>query len=329
MNPVPASGPEEAFRFDRSSLGRPRLPGISAIMRIKNGAEFLRLSIESHLPYVDEVVACYNDCNDETPKILADLAAEHPGKIRPIEYRPKVHPILSREHAETPSDSVHAIAHYYNFALAQARYSYATKLDDDHLAIDAHLQPAIALVRNAIASGRRELFTFSGLNLARDASGRLGVFTPQPFVGTGDHLYFPVCEQVYFVQAPRTEVFQFDPPRLPKRYVGLLYFHLKHAKLDGGFHNLGPQELPQWRLAHAQCFGWTPFEDFRREENLRALRRTVNPIEYWLRTNALTETCIHALSGRRTPMKIARLARLDADFAAIDFERDVLRRMPA
>jgi Beta-1,4-N-acetylgalactosaminyltransferase (CgtA) len=318
----------DRFRFDRASLGEPRLAGISAIMRIKNGADFLRLSIESHLPYVDEVVACYNDCSDATPRILADLAAEYPGKVRPVEYLPKVHPILSREHAEAPTDSLHAIANYYNFALAQARYSYATKLDDDHLAIDVHLRPAIALVREAIAAGRRELFTFSGLNLARDAHNRLGVYTPQPFVGTGDHLYFPVCEQVYFVQEPRTEVFRFEPPRLPKRYVGLLYFHLKHAKPGAGFHNLGAGELAQWQRDYQQQFGWASFADFSSSAHLAKLRSSVNPVEYWLRTNPVSESLIHAVSGRHPPMKIARLARLGTDFAAIDFERDAVQRMP-
>lgn len=296
-------------------------------MRIKNGADFLRLSIESHLPYVDEVVACYNDCSDATPQILAELAAEYPDKVRPIEYLPKVHPILSQAHAAEPTESVHAIANYYNFALAQARYSYATKLDDDHLAIDVHLRPAIALVRQAIAAGRRELFTFSGLNLAHDANQRLGVYAPQPFVGTGDHLYFPVCEQIYFVQEPRTEVFRFEPPRLPKRYVGLLYFHLKHAKAGAGFHNLAPTELTQWRDNYEQRFEWTSFADFARTENVAALRGTVNAIEYWLRTHRVSESLIHAISGRNPPLKIARLARLDSDLAAIDFERDAVQRI--
>lgn len=321
----------DAFRFDRRSLSAARPPGISAIMRIKNGADFLRLSIESHLPYVDEVVACYNDCSDATPQILAELAAEHPGKVRPIEYLPKVHPILSREHAAEPSDSVHAIANYYNFALAQARYSYATKLDDDHLAIDVHLRPAIAAVRAAAAAARRELFTFSGLNLARDAQGRLGVYTPQPFVGTGDHLYFPVCEQIYFVQEARTEVFRFEKVagrRLPKRYTGLLYFHLKHAKPGAGFHNLAAAELAQWQRDYQQQFGWMAFGDFAQPAHTAGLRRSVNPLEYRLRTNPVSEGLIHALSGRNPPLKIARLARLDSDLAAIDFERDAVQRLP-
>ncbi len=315
------------FRFERSVLARPRPPGISAIMRIKNGADFLRLSIESHLPYVDEVVACYNDCSDATPEILADLAKQYPGKVRPIEYLPKVHPILSPEHAAASSDSLQAIANYYNFALSQARFSYATKLDDDHLAIDVHLRPAIALVREAIAKGSQELFTFSGLNLARNGEGELGVFTPQPFVGTGDHLFFPVCEQIYFVQDARTEVFHFGPPRLPKSYVGLLYFHLKHVKPGSGFHNLGHEQAEQWQKDHQQQFSWSSFGTFSAAPNINSLKRNVNRLEYWLRTTSWTENCIHALSGRNPPLKIARLARLESDFSAIDFDRDAVKRL--
>jgi hypothetical protein len=183
------------------------------------------------------------------------------------------------------------------------------------------------MVREAVAAGRRELFTFSGLNLAYDAQGRLGVYTPQPFVGSGDHLYFPVCEQIYFVQEPRMEVFRFEPPRLPKRYVGLLYFHLKHAKPGHGFHNLGAQQRALWERHHQQQFGWTRFEDFAGAGNLVSLRRGVNPVAYWLRTNRISEAAIHGLSGRNPPLKIARLARLNSDLAAIDFDRDAVRRL--
>jgi hypothetical protein len=321
---------DAAYRFDPSSLDVPRPAGISAVMRIKNGADYLRLAIESHLPYVDEVVACYNDCSDDTVPILEQLAAEHPGKVRPIAYRPQVHPILSAAHAAAPTESVHSTANYYNFALSQARYRYATKLDDDHLAIDVHLRPAIALVRQALAEGRRELFTFSGLNLVRNPDGRLGVYTPQPFVGTGDHLFFPVCSQIHFVQDPRTEVFRFgrlEGRRIPKRYVGLLYMHLKHCKPGAGFHNLAPEALQQAQQLFGQDFGWMAFEDFAAPRHLRRFRQTVNPLEYWLRTNPVSQGLIHALSGRHAPQKIARLARLESDLAAINFARDVEARV--
>jgi Beta-1,4-N-acetylgalactosaminyltransferase (CgtA) len=317
-----------AFRFDRASLGRPRPPGISAIMRIKNGEEFLRLSIESHLPYVDEVVACYNDCSDGSVAILERLAQEHPGKVRPIEYLPKVHPILSAEHAETSRESIHSIANYYNYALSQARFNYATKLDDDHLAIDVHMKPAIQQVQAAIAANRQALFTFSGLNLAYNQEEQLGVFTHQPFVGTGDHLFFPVCERIYFVQDSRTEVFHFEAPRMPKQYVGLLYFHLKHCKPGAGFHNLGPQAMAEAKARYGRDFGWMAFNAFSRDENLQQLRRSVNPVEYWLRSQSWIDGTIQRMLGRTAPLKFARLARLESDLRAIDFQSAAADRIP-
>ncbi len=315
------------FRFDRSALASPRPPGISAIMRIKNGADFLRLSIESHLPYVDEVVACYNDCSDATPQILAELAAQYPGKVRPIEYLPKVHPVLSAEHAATPTESLHAVANYYNFALSQARFSYATKLDDDHLAMPVQLSSAVASVLEAAQANRRELFTFSGLNVAYNQAGQLGMRGDEPFAGTGDHLFFPVCEQVYFVQEARMECFRFDPPRLYKRYVGLLYFHLKHLKPGAGYQCLDEAARTEWQAAFAKRFRWQSFADFSSPASFAALKSELNAAEYWLRTQAWSHGLIHWLSGRNPPQKIARLARLSHDLKALDFQRDLLDRL--
>ena len=99
-------------------------------------------------------MACYNDCTDDTEAILLDLAQKYPGRVRPIEYLPHVHPILSTEHAQTPTESVHSMANYYNFALAQARYSYATKLDDLQLE---------AVVQDRIASGKHVLVNIEDL----------------------------------------------------------------------------------------------------------------------------------------------------------------------
>jgi glycosyltransferase involved in cell wall biosynthesis len=80
------------FQFSPSELDSPRKPGISAIMRIKNGEDFLEASIESHLPFYDEIVACYNGCTDNTASILEKLARRHPEKIRVFHYEPDVAP---------------------------------------------------------------------------------------------------------------------------------------------------------------------------------------------------------------------------------------------
>ncbi len=319
----------DSFQFDRRSLSKTRPPGISAIMRIKNGADFLQLSIESHLPYVDEVVACYNDCTDDTEIILQKLAQKYPNRVRPIKYIPYVHPILSLEHAQTPTESIHSIANYYNFALSQARYSYATKLDDDHLAIDIHLQPAIDLIRKTINKGKKELFTFSGVNLIINAEGEIGVYTKEPLVGSGDHLYFPVCEEIYFIQNQRTEIFNFAPPKLPKQYIGLLYFHLKHCKTTLGLHNLNEQARIAYQTQLNQTDSWMSYEEFKAPQNIKKMKRKIHPLEYWIRTTPLIQHTIYQITKRNPPLNICRMARMDSDLAAINFEIDVIKKLTA
>ena len=131
------------FQFNPATLSAPRPPGISAYMRIKNEQQFVRLAIESHLPFYDEIVAVYNDCTDATPQILRDLAAKYPQKIKVFHYLPKVVPVATKEHAKTPTDSVHSTANYYNYALSKTTYRVAAKLDADHLAIPCKLVPLI------------------------------------------------------------------------------------------------------------------------------------------------------------------------------------------
>src|SRR5690606_2481883 len=66
---------EFRFRPEDLKIGE-RKPGISAFMRIRNGADFLEATIRSHISHFDEIVAVHNRCTDETPDILARLAQE-------------------------------------------------------------------------------------------------------------------------------------------------------------------------------------------------------------------------------------------------------------
>ncbi len=318
---------EDLFEFNAKQLDTARQPGISAIMRIKNGEDFLKISIESHISYVDEIVACYNDCSDQTVEILKELAIKYPGKIKIIEYKPKVHPILSLEHANTPTESVNSIANYYNFALSQARFSYALKLDDDHLAIDTNFQPAVEDVRKSIAKGEKKLFTFSGLTIAPNRFGNLEIFTPEIFVGSGDHLFFPVCSDIYFIQDIRTEVFKFPKARLPKVYAGLLYFHLKHCKPRNRSLNLKSKNHEDALNIHSDNYKTIEFSHFRHSKNIKKMVGKINPIEYWLQTNKISRNLIYKLTGRNPPLKIARLHRLQQDLESIDFQNDIENKL--
>lgn len=107
------------FQFNPASLATPRKHGISAYMRIKNEEQFIRLAIESHLPFYDEIVAVYNDCSDNTEAILRGLQQQHPNKIRVFHYLPKVHSVYTDAHRNTPTESVHSMANYCNYAQLQ------------------------------------------------------------------------------------------------------------------------------------------------------------------------------------------------------------------
>ena len=221
----------------------PRPRGVSAFMRIRNGEAFLEPAIRSHIRHFDEIVAVHNRCTDRTPDILARLAQEFGPKLRVFQYLPDVYPPGSDGHKREPANSPNSLVNYYNVALALTRFSHATKLDDDHLAIESNLA---SLVADA-SRGRHgdEMSCFSGFNLARAGHGGLGILASDPFSGGGDIGIFPVSSQTYFTHDPRFERFHRGPLR--RRFRGFVYWHLKYLKADRGFANYDLAENPESR----------------------------------------------------------------------------------
>lgn len=234
------------YRFTPADLRvGERSPGISAFMRIRNGAYSLEAAIRSHIGHFDEIVAVYNRCTDETPNILARLAEEFGGRLRVWHYLPSVFPPGSDGHRTTPADHPQSLVNYYNFALTRTRYSHATKLDDDHVAMAEPTARLVADVRAGLA-GQGELACFSGLNLARDPSG-LGILAREPFAGSGDHWIFPVRPNTFFVHDRRFERLQH--PGMRRVFHSFTYWHLKHLKPEFGFANYDLADNPHSRYA--------------------------------------------------------------------------------
>ncbi|HEY8596255.1 MAG TPA: hypothetical protein VIL84_13515 [Devosiaceae bacterium] len=220
-----------------------RKPGISAFMRIRNGADFLETTIESHIEYFDEIVAVHNQCTDTSPAILMRLKQRHGEKLRVVHYTDRVFPPGSVGHAQTPKNAPQSLVNYYNVALALTRYQFATKLDDDHLGIEEGLADAIKRVREDRL--HRVMHCFSGLNLARRAEGTLGVTASNPISGNGDIGFFPVSEKTVFGHDRRFETFRHDGLR--REFVGFLYWHLKYLKKGNGFDNYELSDNPESR----------------------------------------------------------------------------------
>jgi len=242
----------EGYHFEPSHLHvNDREPGISAFMRIRNGEDFLELTIRSHIDCFDEIVAVYNDCTDKTPAILRRLQQEFgTDKLRVIHYVDPVFPPGSDGHAHTPSDSPSSLVNYYNFALAATRYTHATKLDDDHLAIADSLKKVTDSIR-ADKTGHRRMRCFSGLNLFRRPDGVFGVLQRDPISGGGDIGFFRVTPQTLFTHDSRFERFQRGGQR--RQFCGFLYWHLKYLKSDMGFGNYALDQNPNSRYARRQA----------------------------------------------------------------------------
>ena len=235
----------ESFQFSPDMLApADRLPGVSAFMRIRNGADFLEASIRTHFAFYDEIVAVYNQCTDGTGDILERLAEEYGAKLRVFHYLPSVSPPGSEGHAKTPGDAPASMVTYSNFALAMTRHQWAVKLDDDHLAIPDAVARMVADIREGRADSN-VMHCFSGLNLVRDEHDELFIPAASPVSGKGDIGYFRVTEGTRFAHDPRFE--RFARGGAERQFAGWFYWHLKYLKTGGGFANYDLAANPKSR----------------------------------------------------------------------------------
>ncbi|WP_114287430.1 glycosyltransferase [Candidatus Halocynthiibacter alkanivorans] len=235
------------FVFDPGALAQSRRKrGISAFIRIRNGADFLESTIRSHIGHFDEIVAVYNQCTDNTADILGRLVQEFGPRLRVFHYIDRVHPPGSEAHAKTPSHSPGSMVNYSNFALAQTRHQIVTKLDDDHLAMPAPLSTLCKELRAGRASSDY-LHCISGLNLMRKPDGGLALPEFDLVSGGGDIGFFRVSEETRFIHDRRFERFQRG--NLKRRFAGYLYWHLKYLKRENGFGNYELSSNPDSRFA--------------------------------------------------------------------------------
>lgn len=309
------------FQFNPAGLATPRKLGISAYMRIKNEAQFVRLAIKSHLPFYDEIIAVYNDCTDNTENILLDLQAKHPDKIKAFHYLPKVHPICTQEHKETPTESVHSIANYCNYALSKCAYSVATKLDADHLSIPKNLARLVQTIRADIKAGKQKFYYFSGINLVQHEQMIMCACSESHnFSGNGDIAYHPVAEKYQFRQGITNEKFN-KPKKTEAEYMGIMYFHLNALKTDLQ-HN-------SW-ITKMSSFYALPLAEFATKPNFTRLKKALqykDRLRYVWYSPAIIRKLKYQLMRQHIHLRPMRLLRLKDDLREIDFQRDVVDKL--
>ncbi|MCE7566320.1 hypothetical protein LZS85_09385 [Aliivibrio fischeri] len=219
------------YRFDKALLiNRPY--GLSAFIRLKNGADTISFTIDSHIAIFDEIVIVLNGCTDNSLEICESYKNMYPDLIKIYIYEPEVYPFGSKEHKKEPFDSIHSFVNFSNFALQKTSFSHVMKLDDDHYC------PISLQNKEMFLSGFDDdkVNYFSGVNLTWDSDGDVAINSDYPLAGNGDHFIIKLNENTYFKKNDICEYFSFD--KLEFNYLGLRYFHLKYLRRNYGFSNV-------------------------------------------------------------------------------------------
>jgi glycosyltransferase involved in cell wall biosynthesis len=129
---------------------------ISAMMRVKNEEAFLRASVESIVPLVEEIVIVDNGSSDATPRIARELALAWPDKVRVHNYPHEIAKVGADNQAlaATPEgrQSPRLLANYYNWCLRLCRMNFVLKWDGDMIATRAFGKHVMAFKASSYVS---------------------------------------------------------------------------------------------------------------------------------------------------------------------------------
>lgn len=117
---------------------KPLKNGLSGLMRLKNEEQFIATCIETCINALDELIIVYNDCTDNTPKIVEQMCRLYPDKIKAFAYNNHIlsHNLTQEDFKiaiNLPENSPRLHSSQCNFALSKASYKYAVKIDVDQL----------------------------------------------------------------------------------------------------------------------------------------------------------------------------------------------------
>jgi hypothetical protein len=112
-------------------------PGFTAVLRVKNEARSLPWVLPPLMRAVSRVVVVDNGSTDGTADVARKVAGEMGAAAR-LDVRPYPFSIArcGQEHLQTPADSVHSLAYFYNWSFSHVRTRYALKWDGDMVPAD-------------------------------------------------------------------------------------------------------------------------------------------------------------------------------------------------
>ncbi len=221
-----------------------RNEGISGFMRLRNEAEFLAVSIDSWILYLDELIIVYNDCQDDTESIIQDYINKYPDKIKAFHYIPVVYPQGSELYKHLPSDHFQSLVNYYNFSLSKTTKKWAIKIDGDQVLVKGD---KIREKYNQLKIDENNNYVqwLSGVNII-DHKGKLYIPSTARFCNLhGDLWLFRVDKDSIFKKGEEWEFL--DLSKRTSLETIFVHYHLKFMKNDYGLSNYELKTNPNSR----------------------------------------------------------------------------------
>ena len=204
--------------------------GISWVARLKNADYFLETCLESHIPFLDELILVDNQSTDKTKEICKNLLNKYPDKVKFYEYPHSVNP-PSDNNKEIPTNSVHSLAYYYNRSFSKSKYSHVMKVDDDNFLIPEKWE---IIRKNALKNNKYYMYRW--INIIKDKNWKIWIPKWYEFSWKwGDHWIYPVTPYTYYIQWNKREIFVNNLKHIKYWFS---FLHLKFLKPNYWFHNL-------------------------------------------------------------------------------------------
>ncbi len=210
--------------------GGARRPGVSGYYRLYDEEDFLTASVESHLPFFDELILVHDSTTtDNTPAIAQALADKYPGKVKYHPYELAAHKLRTAARRMLPANHPRVFENYSNFALSKTTRRVVAKVDGDHIAIDTAFARAAAQFQS-MDFMRDVFYAFVGINLW-SYNGRLYVDPRSPTTAFGDTGFHTMrAEKRYYTKLWRNEDGYFARKNRVIENAGCLFFHLKNMR---------------------------------------------------------------------------------------------------
>lgn len=226
--------PRESFDFTKKKSW------IAMYARLRNASDFIIPSVESNLPFFDEIILMENGWStDDTIDKCTFLQKKYPQKIRFFIYEPEVHKLFSEEHKTCPNNSIHNFSYASNYLLSKVSYKYAVKLDDDHLWIPKKISATTKKIRQTWLT---QFLITPLINVQKDQNNSFCV-AGDNYRSTyawlfGDFWFHPVCHNIYFHSNAYTEWYLHN---LSSLWWPTSFLHLKLLKRWKWLHNYHQQ----------------------------------------------------------------------------------------